>query len=713
MLQVKPALKSRWSAQGALYIPATLALLMAMAGCSKESEETPEKRCTLDADCELGSFCASDGVCKSDCDAQNACGQGESCNDRGKCVVTATPCQLPSECDMPPGGAKVCDGDTSVTPASIGRCVAPAESASRECRYDDQRQPCTNGCNTDTGECNPEEPDPCDGVSCNMPPADTCKNASTLLEYRDSGTCDEGDCTYGLDEVNCPTGCENGACNPGVCQEDSCSEDDLPADRCSDQAPNLAVNYSAPVTCEEEMGAPKCVFVTTTVQCSYTGATCMAGACEDPIAQSGEVIVSEYLVVPAGEDSAKFNKQWIELYNTTDAAVELQGWTLEYATQSQSHVIAPGQDGMGSLSIPAKSHIVIANGSDPFGDGTTPDYQYSDILLGFRGTLLLKDGTGNVVDYLFWEQGSSTDGSARQIKAGSELSATSNDSPEVWCPNLTTMAGASGSFGTPGATNEPCADDPCAGFSCGAKPADYCKDLSTSVVYTVDAPMCQVSRFGSPYCDFVPQEQLCEGGTPYCLDGGCVALPDNIASMPGQIIITEVMGDPSGTDSDREWIELYNTTDAELSLFTLKLTDNEMGNSFSEVEILDPTAVIPAKGYAVLATNQDDMINGGITGAYLLGKGLLKNTPEEDMNTGLSLMKLRLVTSDDMLIDEAYYATPVSGQAQQLDLSSYTDAGIPDITVVNDTEANFCLSTTDYGMMSGKGTPGAANEECP
>lgn len=693
---------------GALLVPAMLTLA---PGCSKEdAPEAEEKRCTLDADCEMGSYCGADGVCKSDCDAMNACGGGQSCTARGKCVVTATSCQLPSDCDMPPGGARVCDGETSVVPQSIGRCVAPSEGAMRECRYDDERQPCTAGCNVDTGECNPVAPDPCEGVTCEMPPANSCKDAMTLIEYGDTGSCDEGMCGYNSREVPCPTGCESGACKPGVCEATTCDTIMAPMPSCVSGDPTVAVTYTPLDECMVVDGAPRC-FEGVFTDCRFQGASCDAGACVDAIAQSGEVIVTEYMVEPPGEEGAKFAKQWIELYNTTDAAIELRGWTVETATQS--HVIAPGMDGMGSLSIPAKTHILLSNGSDPLGDGTAPDYRYSDILLGIEGTLTLKNGADGTVDYLFWKRGSTTQARSRQIEAGSDLTAASNDSPDVWCPNLTDMAGVDGAYGTPGSTNSACADDPCSLFTCGAKPADYCRTGDTAVQYTNDMPGCQVSSFRSPYCDFAPMDMACGVDTPYCLDGACIGVPDNIPTMPGQLIITEVMGDPNGTDTDREWIEVYNTTDAELSLFTLKIEDNELDNKFSSVEILDPTAKVPAKGYAVLATNVDPAVNGGIMGAYELGTGLLKNTPDVDAVTGLSTMTLKIVTADGVVIDEAYYGTPESAEAQQLSLSAYTDAGVTDFTTVNDAATSVCLATIDYAMAVGKGSPGAANEECP
>ena len=692
---------------------AAASLCALLTGCPGENAATPEeKRCTLDADCDSGLYCSATGVCQSDCGMTGqACDPDKVCSDRGRCVEAASACQTADECDAPPGGAKRCEGGTSISPRSIGRCVVPTPGEARECRYDDVREPCQESCNEDTGECDAVAPDPCDGVSCEAPPESRCEDASTLTRYAAAGSCAEGACTYQPEEVDCPTGCADGACNAGVCEEDSCDGAQMPEDACSETDPDVAISYQDQASCFDTDGAPQCEFLASFEQCRYNGASCQAGACAGALAQSGEVIVSEYFTEPAGESALKFSRQWIELYNTTDADIELSNWTIE--TDTKSHLIAPGTDGSGSLLIPARSYIVLANGSDPFGDGAEPDYRYGDVLLGFEGALSVKKQDGGVSDYLFWERGSTTRGASRQIAAGEELTAESNDRPEVWCPNLISDLPAAGAFGTPGATNVMCALDPCASFSCEQVPEARCKDTATRLAPMNSTPQCQISFFRSPYCDFQIAEQACEAATPYCLQGSCLALPDNLPTMAGELIITEIMGDPEGADGEREWLELYNTTDRELALFTLKIEDNEQGNKFTSMQILDPQATIPANGYVVLAANPDAALNGNIQGALALGSGLLKNTPDEDPGSGESLMRLKLVTESGTLIDEVYYAKPKSGQAQQLSLSSYSGAGVTDPGASNDTPANFCLATAEYASGYGTGSPGAANEECP
>ena len=70
---------------------------------------------------------------------------------------------------------------------------------------------------------------------------------------------------------------------------------------------------------------------------------------------------------------------------------------------------------------------------------------------------------------------------------------------------------------------------------------------------------------------------MCPAATTLCVAGTCEPLPANLPTA-GQLIITEVMGDPVGVDSMGEWIEIYNTTDTQLALFSLVIEDDESLN---------------------------------------------------------------------------------------------------------------------------------------
>lgn len=693
---------------------------LVISACPGDNNGSGASGCSLDIDCADDAYCSVDGVCAQDCDptaTQGLCAQGETCTARSECVDVTIACSVPTDCGDAPGGDPFCDGDTSVQPDIIGRCIEETPGAGKQCVYDDERIPCTEGCNEDSGLCNGGATDPCDGVTCNMPPADTCSDGQTLVTYMDSGMCNEGECSYQSMESTCPNGCMDDACIGGadMCTDTTCDDISPPAPTCSDTNPDVVVEATGGPNCVDDDGAPECVFDFETTNCAYTGGTCNGGACEGAIAQSSEVIVTEYMVNPEGSGQTKFRAQWIEVTNTTGSDIDLNGWTIgfEDANGLTEHTIA-NQDAngmMAPLNVPAGGYLLLANGADPLFDGaTTPDYQYADVVMEFEGALTLKDGAGDVSDFVYWEEGAVTRASARQLSPDAMRTADANDDVESWCPNLTDGFGGESNFGTPVGANTACADDPCSVFSCGQQPGAYCNAQGNAVTFTEANPTCEVSRFNNPFCDFGPMERVCDPAATLCVGGTCEMIPSNLPNAT-EVIFTEFMGNPSATDSAGEWLELHNTTDQPVSLFTLTIEDNEMGSRASSWQILDPDAVIPANSYAVFITNTDAASNGGIKGGYALGSGLLKNNPDLDPNTGESLMTLRLVDLDGVVIDTAYYGEPTDGAAQQLDAALYLNTTMAD--EVNDAAASYCPATVEYNPFFGTGSPGSDNEMCP
>jgi hypothetical protein len=203
---------------------------------------------------------------------------------------------------------------------------------------------------------------------------------------------------------------------------------------------------------------------------------------------------------------------------------------------------------------------------------------------------------------------------------------------------------------------------------------------------------CSVNRLNNPTCDAGIQEVECRADA-LCIDGWCESLPGN-APGPGDIVFTEVMGNPSAvSDSRGEWVELHNTTSGRLSLAGLYFEDNETGRFHDSYRIDDSSASIGPGGYAVLAVEVDSTANGGFAGATRFDGSHLKNSPPDGMT-------IKLVRWDDTLVDSAPYPAPVSGVAHQLDPS-----------LPNDDLSNWCLASRAYGDGD-LGTPGAANDPC-
>lgn len=635
------------------------------AGCATDTAPGGEDSCVVNSDCADDEICASDGTC-------TLVGE-QTCAENSDCTNVPEP-SCSGDQLITYGG--VCDGDEAQT------CNYPAV----------ETVTCEAGCAD--GACNP---DPCEDVVCDDPPAPECNESGGLVSYEPTGTCSGGECDYQRisPAEQCVHGCDSGACLQGPCEQTAC--DDPPAPECDG---NTGIVYASTGTCTEEEGSASCSYEITYNNCDYVGGTCDAstGTCTDPITQVGGVTIVEIMANPSGRYES--SDEWFEIVNTSGASIDLTGWTIRSGTSTdtvEEHALtsAPAFDD--------GARLLFASGPEPAGDDSvTPDYEYGDITLNNNADYIeLVNAAGEVVDYVFWEAGSMIDGQSRKL----DPSATDNDDFANWCPELDTTYGADGNYGTPGAQNPACAADACADVTC-EKPDDFCNADGNAIQYTAQTATCEVSRFNNPYCDFLPTEVDCTD-TEYCLTGVCEAVTGQLPSA-GDIIFTEFMGNPSATsDSNGEYLELYNTTDQELTLFTLVIEDNETGGSHNNFVIENPTATIPANGYAVLATNTTSTENGGIQNAYFLQSGLLKNSP------GASGLVISLKLQDGTVIDEAYYGAPATGASQQLSLDAYTGSAT-NIAQSNDDDTNFCAATVaDAAYTSGDlGSPSVANEAC-
>jgi formylglycine-generating enzyme len=175
----------------------------------------------------------------------------------GNAACSTDPC-LEVSCNSPP--ASVCMSPSTLTTfASIGACDAGS------CSYQATTSSCTFGCQQ--GAC---KPDPCDAVTCNQPPAATCKDSGTQTSFAPTGTCSAGACSYDSTDIACDFGCKNGACQADPCAGVVCN-----------QAPAASCSSASELKTYDEIGACTggvCGYTSHVVACD-----CGAGACNvDP-----------------------------------------------------------------------------------------------------------------------------------------------------------------------------------------------------------------------------------------------------------------------------------------------------------------------------------------------------------------------------------------------------------------------------------------------
>jgi len=165
----------------------------------------------------------------------------------------------------------------------------------------------------------------------------------------------------------------------------------------------------------------------------------------------GDVVIVEIMVNPAavGDNTGEY----IELFNTTDQVIDLEGWRL-LDTFIDLEFLVNGGNG---LLIQPGGRFVIAGSKDAYvNGGITVDYEMSNFQLD-NGTdeIILQDQNfknHDRVDYANgWPKGP---GVAMQYNQNIGTPAFSNNDPANWCKAVSAIP--SGDLGTPGAVNDPC-----------------------------------------------------------------------------------------------------------------------------------------------------------------------------------------------------------------------------------------------------------------
>jgi len=182
-------------------------------------------------------------------------------------------------------------------------------------------------------------------------------------------------------------------------------------------------------------------------------------------------------------------------------------------------------------------------------------------------------------------------------------------------------------------------------------------------------------------------------------DNNCDGIPDEGLISVGEIIVSEIMYDPSvSLDQNGEWFEIYNTTSITINLrgWTIK----DQSSSLQESVIIVNDLIVPPLDFRVLCKNALTTVNGGVDCDYEYGYLLLNNSEDEI-----------ILEFDGLLIDEVWYQEvpwPIaSGESLNLDpiYFSHTD---------NDLSDNWCPTPIGSSQLpSGDyGTPGDQNVSC-
>jgi len=167
---------------------------------------------------------------------------------------------------------------------------------------------------------------------------------------------------------------------------------------------------------------------------------------------------------------------------------------------------------------------------------------------------------------------------------------------------------------------------------------------------------------------------------------------------PGDIIITEIMGNPKSVpDTFGEWFEIFNTRTDTVNIEGWEIQD---GGGLHTISSSTPI-LIGSGEFLVLGNNADMTANGGIPVDYQYSGIILNNDVDS-----ITLFDINGEEIDRVDYGINFVPSPLSGKSLNLDAAHFNGDD-------NDDGSFWCQSTTLIGLGLDLGTPGTANESCP
>lgn len=576
-----------------------------------------------------------------------------------------------------------CAGSTDVRPSVLGSCVEG------ECAYPlAPTEPCDEGLVCLDGGCVP-------------PPRCGDGEINQETEVCDGEDLVESDCRslgFETGTLSCTDECEldDSDCAGDLCAEIVC--DAPPEDVCDG---STAVHYG---TGECLLGA--CEYPEDREDCTATG-VCADGACV-PAAEPGDLVITEIMANPAGDDDGF---EWFEVLNVSERPIPLTGISLR-DDGSDSLTIASGP-----IVLPGE-YAVLAEA-----DGATLGVT---LVWSDSGSMALSNTEDEIellvgdvlIDRVAWGSGFSPawprpNGASMSLDP-SAVSTAANDESASWCEGLGDY-GVPPNTGTPGVENPPCDRAPrCGdGFVDGGEECDDgnledgdgCQSDCTlpSCAEATDcdsppAPTCDgdfavthpTAECDTGSCVYGEAREDCSLAEQTCVEGACADPPVSA----GELVITEFMANVDGDDTGMEWFEVFNATDAPISLDGFTIRDDGT-NSF---DVVGDFTVLAADYFVIAATSA--AVPDGVDLAWEdLGESYALANGDDEI-----VIEWRGLVIDRVAYDRAWDVEPAESLALR---PGATDADS------NDDALNWCAGSGDYGVAPNVGSPGEANAGCP
>jgi hypothetical protein len=174
------------------------------------------------------------------------------------------------------------------------------------------------------------------------------------------------------------------------------------------------------------------------------------------------------------------------------------------------------------------------------------------------------------------------------------------------------------------------------------------------------------------------------------MDAACAGL------LPGDLVFTEYLNDPVGTDTGQEYVELHNPTRATVDLEGLTLYAARVDGSQERAYLFTGSVPVAAGSYLVLGDVREGPLPAHVDHAYGEALGALGNTGG----------KLG-VRCGERVVDEVQLTAPARSGVARV----YDGRLVPD-SAGNDDPERWCDGSGAEDAAPGRGSPGAANAPC-
>lgn len=168
----------------------------------------------------------------------------------------------------------------------------------------------------------------------------------------------------------------------------------------------------------------------------------------------------------------------------------------------------------------------------------------------------------------------------------------------------------------------------------------------------------------------------------------------------GELLVTEVMFNPSGSEPDEEWIEVLSTASGPRSLSGLVLVDGS-----ARTHTIGAGVVLGAGQRALLVRSRSAALAAKVPSAAILydyGTGVSQGVQLTNSSTGS--ISIRNGATTVVSVPYGSWSLGVgNGESIQLDLETAQGASA---------KANWCVSARTWDSGADYGTPGAASD-CP